>query len=279
MKNLLVILILIMSVAAYCQTSNLIVEKNIVYGKVGDRELTLNMATLNDNKKDKPVVILIHGGGWSEGNKDDMLPFADWFANKGYVAFCVGYRLSGEAKFPAQIEDCKTAVRFVRANYKKYNINPNKVVSFGCSAGGHLASLLGVMPKGLYEGDGNLKFSSKVQAVINYVGPVDLSYYPNNDENNWVNGILKLFLGDDPKMLAVASPITYVSKSSAPHLMFFGSEDKIVPYKQSDKFVDKMKKSGVYCDVYVHPGGGHGYDFGVIIPKIDDFLEKFIINK
>jgi len=262
-----------------------ITENNIIYGKIGAKELGMNMVTLDNEKKNKPAVIIIHGGGWEAGSKEDAMWMAYDMANLGFTAFSISYRLTGDAPYPAQIEDCKTAVRFVRANAEKFNINPDKIGAYGHSAGGHLASMLGVLPDRKYEGDlGNKTTSSAVQAVINNVGPVDLEYYKEINGTPAIireNNFPKLFGKNKEGMdywIKEASPITFVSEKSVPHIVLYGTDDDLVPYKQGYPFVEKMKQNKIYCEFRVIEDGGHILDTKKINPLIEAFCHKFLLD-
>ena len=285
MKMIFLILILLFTISISADNINnkkYIEENNIVYNTVGDIKLLMDMKTLDDGKKNKPAVIAIHGGGWWEGSKTDGMWMGNPLVEKGYTVFAINYRLAPVAPFPAQIEDCKSAVRFVRANAKKYNIDPNKIIAYGGSAGGHLASLLGVLPKGKFEGTGNnLKTSSAVQAVISNVGPEDLSLYTETDDKYAIreNNFKQLF-GSNPEgmdyWIKAASPITYVTEKSVPHLLLYGSTDDLVPASHGAVMEKKLKDNKVYCEYYVEEGAWHILSTEYIIPKIDNFLEKIL---
>ncbi len=148
--------------------------KDLEYGKASGRAMLLDLYLPEKGDKPVPLIIWIHGGAWMGGSKDGSGPALRFTAN-GYAVAHIGYRLSQEAKFPAQIYDCKAAVRWLRANATKYNLDPNKFVAWGSSAGGHLVTLLGTSG-GVAELEGNdndLKESSRVQAVVDWFGPTD----------------------------------------------------------------------------------------------------------
>ena len=260
-------------------------ENNIVYGKIGTKELGMNMVTLDDGKNNKPAMVIIHGGGWESGSKEEAMWMAYDMANLGFTSFSISYRLTGDAPYPAQIEDCKAAVRFIRANAKKFNINPDKIGASGHSAGGHLASMLGVLPAGKYEGNlGNKTTSSAIQAVINNVGPADLEYYKEIDGTPAIireNNFPKLFGKNKEGMdywIKEASPITFVSEKSVPHIVLYGSIDDLVPYKQGFPFAEKMKQKKIYCEFHVIENGSHILDTKKINPLIEAFCNKFLLN-
>ncbi|MDF1663504.1 MAG: alpha/beta hydrolase [Planctomycetota bacterium] len=252
-------------------------KENIVYGKGGDQELLLDLARPKTGKGPFPAIIAIHGGSWRRGNKASFRPFIKTAAKKGYVAITVSYRFAPKYKFPAQIEDVKCAVRWLRANAKKYNINPDKIGSFGASAGGHLALLLGLMDKsdGLEGKGGHGDHSSKVQAVVNFFGPTDYQ----GEINEYGKRILSDFLGgtkeENPKAYKVAAPVTYVSKNDAPVQTHHGTADRIVPYDQALRLQKALKKSGVVNELHTVKDGRHGWRGKELTQSIESTFKWF----
>ena len=153
------------------------VERDLVYGKGGAVDLQLDLATPAQGKGPFPAVVCIHGGGWRGGSRQQLDGLIKVLAKRGFVAATVSYRLTDKAAFPAQIEDCKAAVRWLRANAEKYRIRADAVGAVGFSAGAHLASLLGTADKSAeLEGQGgNADQSSRVQAVVSFFGPSDFT--------------------------------------------------------------------------------------------------------
>jgi acetyl esterase/lipase len=192
-----------------------------------------------------------------------MNHFIEGVAGLGYVGVTVAYRLVPAARFPAQLEDCKAAVRWLRANAAKYRINPERIGVVGFSAGGHLASMLGVTGKKdeLEGAGGNPGQSSRVQAVVSFFGLTDFSTrdWPRDLEK----GVIEPFLGgsfaDHGDEYRRASPITYVTRDAPPFLFFHGSEDKLVPVDQSKRLGEKLRNAGVFAEVNVLEGEGHGF--------------------
>lgn len=241
-------------------------EADVVYGKTGDTELKLDMARPETLDQAVPCIVVIHGGAWRGGNKSVHVggPFPGIFdfAKEGYVSVSVGYRLIPKARFPAQVEDVKCAVRFLRANAEKYKIDPKRIGAIGFSAGAHLSMMLGVMDQGDgLEGDGGYPDqNSKVQAVVSYFGPTDMTAA---DIPPGSVGLVSDFIGgtkedklDDWKR---ASPITYVSKNDAPTLIFQGTKDPLVPHTQATVYADVLTKAGVPGRVELLLGAGHGW--------------------
>jgi acetyl esterase/lipase len=256
-------LAVVLTAAAAQDKSSITVEKDIVYGKGGDTKLQLDLAMPKDGKGPFPAVVFLHGGGWRAGQRQQMRPLIEGAARRGFVAVTVSYRLAPKAKFPAQIEDCKAAVRWLRANAKKYKINPDRNGAVGFSAGGHLACLLGAGSKAdkLEGSGGNAGQSSRVQAVVSFFGPTDFSTreWTKDLEEAVVVPFLGGTIDDRPEVYKQASPITYVSKESPPHLFFHGDKDKLVPVDQSKRLAKKLQGAGVPARVVVFEGDGHGF--------------------
>jgi acetyl esterase/lipase len=237
-------------------------EKDIEFGRGGDTALHIDIARPEKADKPLPCIVVIHGGGWRGGNFKVHVPQILDFAKQGYVAATVQYRLVPSGQWPAQIEDVKCAVRYLRANAGKYGIDREHLGAVGFSAGAHLSMLLGVMDEkdGLEGAGGNADQSSKVQAVVAYFGPTDLA---QADFPEAVHGMIRDFLGgtldDKPQAYKAASPIHYVDKSDAAMLLFQGTKDVLVPYNQAYLMADAMTKAGVAGRVELLLGANHGW--------------------
>ncbi len=260
----------VQTVSAEDPVPGVVVEKDIAYGKVGTEDLKLDLARPEHAEGLLPGIVFIHGGGWVGGDRGihrrEMLEAA----KRGYVAVTIEYRLTqpdktGKAKypFPAQIEDCKCAVRWLRANAEKYHVDPNRIGASGGSAGGHLSLLVGVAgAEKKFEGTGgNPDASSKVQAVVNYYGPTDLARMYNYEKR--VDQLLKTLIGGTPQerpdQYKAASPLTYVGKDTCPILSIHGTLDKLVPVDQAVEFDAAMKKAGATSELIILEGEGHGF--------------------
>jgi acetyl esterase/lipase len=237
-------------------------EQDVVYTKAGADELKLDIARPAGKDGVFPAVLVIHGGAWRAGNKSDVRPIMAEFTKRGYVAVSPQYRFCPKNAFPAQVHDVKAAVRYVKANAKKYQVDPDRIGAIGFSAGGHLALMLGVTgPNDGLEGDVPAGApDSRVKAVVNYFGPTDLAA---KDIPAVSRPLLKDFLGgeakDKPDVAAKASPITFVSKDDAPVLTFQGTKDPLVPYNQAIKLADAMNTAGVAGRVELLIGAQHGW--------------------
>jgi len=224
---------------------------DVVIGKGGDRLLHAEVARPAKTPAHlMPAAIIIHGGGWSSGSQKDSKMYT-FMAAHGYFAASIEYRLTGEAKWPAQIEDCKLAVRWLRANAAKYHVDPNRFVAIGGSAGGHLAVCVGVMDKeSEFEGHGGYPgVRSRVQAVIDFNGP---THFTDNSPD---------LFGTDPSLkpdaYQKASPLNYIRPGLPPFLVVHGDKDPVVPIEHSQSLVAALQKAGVPVKFIVVKGGGH----------------------
>jgi len=255
-----------------------VIELDIIYAKVGDRELKLDLARPSEGSGPFPCVVCLHGGGWRFGNKRDIRSWLHFLAREGYAAASVGYRLAPDDHFPAQIEDCKTAVRFLRANADKYKIDKERFAALGYSAGGHLACLLGLTSESAgLEGKDYPKESSKVQAVVDYFGPTDLTAFAKDDtaQRSVIGPFLGAKFADNPAVYDKASPIKYVAKGAPPFLIFHGTKDWIVPIEQSRCLAEKLKDVGVSVKLVEVPNEGHGWE-GRATSETTDATLKFL---
>jgi acetyl esterase/lipase len=253
-------------------------KKDVTYATVGDTKLQLDLYSPKGLDHPVPAIVVIHGGGWMAGKRQDMASLAERLAEHGFVAATISYRFAPKHRFPAQIEDAKAAVRYLRANAKELNIDPNKIGATGGSAGGHMAMMLGLMDSadGMEGDGGNPEQPSKVQCVVNFVGPVNLvreSYTPAQTQ------ILTAWVGGDPKekqdAVKAGSPFTYISKGDAPMLCFFGTKDPLVSHDQAMVIADALTKAEVPGRVEMLLGAGHGWGGEEMERTIEATLEFF----
>ena len=257
-----------------------VANRDIEYGQVGDTSLRLDVYAPGKRVEARPLIVWVHGGGWRNGSKDRCPALR--FLEKGCIVASIDYRLSGVAIYPAQIHDCKAAIRWLRANAKTYSIDPQRIGVWGSSAGGHLAALLGTSGdvKSLEGDHGNLDQSSRVQAVCDFFGPTDFLQMdahalPTAPFKHDASGSPEaLVIGgpiqENKQKVAAANPITYVTPDDAPFLIVHGDKDPLVPLHQSQLLFNSLKAAGVEVSFHKVKGGEHGFGRNAEVDKLVD---------
>lgn len=235
------------------------VDRDVLYAEPAGERLLLDVYAPPAGKAKRPAVVLVHGGGWSSRDKRQFAGYAERIAAKGFVGVCIDYRLAPRHRYPAALEDCRTAVRWVRANAETYAVDPERIGVLGSSAGGHLVSLLGTTEGKARPEDPLARFSAKVACVVNYFGPTDLRPGPDQAPGRVVQSFLGKSPAEAPDLYAEASPITHVGKHAAPFLVIQGTADKTVRVSQSDRFVEALHRAGVEASYLKIEGAGHGF--------------------
>ena len=256
-------------------------HESIEFARPDGVELLLDLR-LPADVENPPLVMHIHGGGWQNG--DRYRNRVAWLVGHGYAVASIEYRLSHEALFPAQIHDCKGALRWLRVNAGTYGYDASRVVVTGTSAGGHLAALMGSSGGvAALEGEtgGNPDQSSRVQGVIDYYGPSDFVMRSRNQPSKTDEpdgGVYRLLGGpvrENLEMAKVASPVTYLDKTDPPFLIFHGDRDKVVFHDQSELLEERCRAAGVDVHLEIVEGAGHGWNRNAHEEKLVlDFLEK-----
>lgn len=238
-------------------------ERDLEFANPDGQHLQLNLARPKNAAGRRPAVLCIHGGGFRAGSREGNNGLCLKLAQRGFVAATASYRLAPKYQFPAAVHDVKAAVRWLRANADKYQIDPQRIGVTGDSAGGHLAQFLGVTAGvAQFEGDeGNADQSSRVACVVNRYGPSNLlkSYDASVDAAE----VLPLFLGGDRETArqrhVLASPLNWVTPAAAPTLLLHGTEDKYVAYEQAIWMRDRLQACGVEVELLTLTGAGHGF--------------------
>jgi acetyl esterase/lipase len=260
-------------------------QSDVEYGKGGGRALRMDIfRPVAKPPKPMPVLVWIHGGAWRAGTKDSIPGLALQLAAEGWLCASIEYRLSQEAIFPAQIEDAKCAIRFLRAHAKEFQIDPDRIGVWGSSAGGHLVAMLGTTGdvKDLEGSGGWADQSSRVQAVVDFFGPSDLMQMGNGprirhmEEGSPESLLIGATVKDNPEKAARASPVTYVTKDDPPVLIMHGDQDDTVPIGQSELLHAALTKAGVASTFEVVKGRGHGFGGPAIDAAVRAFLEKHL---
>ena len=227
-------------------------EESIVYSKVGDRELLLD-AYRPKTEESRPAVLVVHGGAWRSGNRKQLRHYATSLTKMGFVCFAIDYRLAPEHKFPAQIEDCRAAVRWIRSHASEYGVDAARLGAIGYSAGGHLVSLLGTT--GEPPGDDNGQVDTRLQAVVAGGAPTDFRWFPDDGDwaEFWMGGNLKAV----PEKFKAASTAAFIDKDDAPTFFFNGTKDRLVPLVWTKPCFDALKAAGVKTELHTIEGAGH----------------------
>jgi acetyl esterase/lipase len=282
--SLMAVAVLAPATRAQDQAAKITTANDIVYTKVGDAELKLDLAA-PEGDGPFPALLVIHGGGWRGGNKADVRPLLAECARRGYVAISPQYRFCPKETFPAQVHDVKAAVRWLRSHAKDYKLDPDHIGATGFSAGGHLSLMLGVTaPSDGLEGDVAADApSSRVQAVVNYFGPTDLAAA---DIPAASKPLVRDFLGGEPtekpEQAKLASPISFVTKDDAPTLTFQGTRDPLVPHTQATRLADAQTSAGVPGRVELMVGAGHGWGGAEMTRTLDEtfaFFDRYLKPK
>ncbi len=200
------------------------------------------------------VVVYVHGGAWMTGDKSDALDLKGGMNKRGYLVVSINYRLYPSAKFPDMIEDAKCAVRFLRAHAGEYNLDPQRIAAMGASAGGHLVALLGTAGQSAGWDVGEyLDQSSRVQAVVVFAGPADLTRpYPE-----YLTSTLRDIFGEG--QLVSGSPVTYVSPDDPPFLIIHGQLDPVVPVEQGLILYERLTEAGVPARLIIVDHANHAF--------------------
>ena len=237
-------------------------EKGIEYANPDNQHLQLDLAQPQKGGGLFPAVVCIHGGGFRAGTRERWDTMCKDLAARGYVAVTITYRLAPKYQFPAAVEDCKAAVRWMRTNESKYHIDPMRIAVLGDSAGGHLTQFLAVTNNVHdFDGDQNPGQPSTVQCAVSYYGPCDftLSYGKSVDAAE----VLPLFLGGNLQTARhrhiLASPLYWVTPDVPPILLLHGTEDKYVNYEQAILMRDRLKAADVDVELLTLEGAGHGF--------------------
>lgn len=251
---------------------------DLLYASHGGTELKLDLVQPAAGAGPFPAVLVIHGGAWREGGKEENRKLLADFARRGYLAVSPQYRLAPKDKFPAQILDVKAAVRWLRTNAKDLRVDAEHLGAMGFSAGAHLALMLGLTgPEDGFEGDAaGAAPSSRVQAVVSFFAPTDLA---DPKLSEFGRSLVRDFLGgtaaEKPAEARKSSPVTYVSRGDSPVLIFQGTKDPLVPYTQAVKLTEALTASGVSGRVELLVGSGHGWQGEEFARTMEDTFEFF----
>ena len=261
------------ALAQQAAPANITVENDIVYGKGGDMDLHLDIYHPAAGTEKRMAVIHIHGGGFTQGSKAGVGSSSRAFAGQGYVSIASQYRLAGQSKWPAQIEDVKAAIRWTRANTSRLNIDPNRIAVAGYSAGGLMALFAaGTQDRKEFDGNGgNSGVSTKVAACV--------AFYPATSATATL-----MPEGSDRAAMDAASPANYISATFAPTIFLHGVADTTIRPESSVAFFNKLKEAGVRVDLHLFQGAPHAFevnnpDAALVSAQIANlFFDRLILN-
>ena len=256
-------------------------ESSVVFARPAGKKLRADLY-IPDGDGPFPGVLMIHGGGWSSGSKAQMIGHAKLAAERGYSVMAINYRHAPAYKFPAQIHDCKTAIRWWRERAAKYKLDTNRIAAYGYSAGGHLACMMGTCDPSLnLEGIDVTEDapSTAVQAVVAGGAPCDFRGMPPQATflKYWLNGTR----AEKPKVYQLASPQAAVTPDDPPTFFYHGAEDWLVPIHSAVRMEAQLKASGVMTRFYKCEGKGHLASFmdGKAMLNAMDFLDETLKGK
>jgi acetyl esterase/lipase len=256
----------------------MVMHRDLEYACTGNTPLLLDLYLPEYTTDALPLIVWVHGGAFRMGSKEDCP--VTWMVDRGYAVASLNYRLSQEAIFPAQIQDCKTAVRWLRAHAEDYALAAQHIGAWGSSAGGHLVAMLGTAGhvRAWESVGGYQECSSRVQAVCDFYGPTDFLQMdragssmhhdaPDSPESQLVGGPVQEY----PERVARANPITYITSDCPPFLILHGTQDPLVPFNQSELLYAALQQAGVEAAFHPVEGAGHGF----VGPEIDALVAAF----
>lgn len=274
---------------------NIVAYNDLAYVEGGADRQKLDLYLPASESPPHALIVWIHGGGFRGGSKRDCLPLREGFVKRGYAVASIDYRLSQGALFPAQIDDCRAAIRWLRAHADRYNLDPARFGVWGGSAGGMLAALLGTMDDSpVSESPAKPPIvSSAVQAVVDFYGPTDFRQMDahaivgarlvhddaDSPESQLIGGPIQA--PENAARVREASPLTYVTEDDPPFLLAHGTADPKVPYHQSELLYEALLTKGVPVQFVTVRGALHGRDFphSLLTPVVAEFFARYLNNR
>jgi len=245
-------------------------REGVIFGTGGGRELRCDIYEPPPAVKNGIGVLLVHGGGWSQGDRTQLKGYGGLLGRRGYTCVASEYRLTGEALWPAQVEDVKCAIRYMRANAAELGIDPDRIAVSGNSAGGHLSLLAGAAMASSFEGEGgNEGVSSDVSAVI--------SFYPPTGLDRWEWGGMSTLFGKGAgvETMKAASPLEYATAAFPPVLLIHGNQDEVVPVGEATRMYEALVAAGGTAEIHVFAGQPHGFDAD---PKLGRLCAELMLS-
>lgn len=247
---------------------------DVVYDKTDNWEGKMDVYLPPNEGKPIPIAINIHGGGWARNSKEKEKGFHSFFRNKIAIAN-MSYRLTGTATAPAAVEDVRSVLTYLVKHAKELNIDTEKIIIMGTSAGGHLSMMGGYLNTNLYDKDKQALKDLKIAAVINKCGVADMVDF-SVGSMNYKSAVRWLGTVTDTAFIRTVSPMTYIDKNTPPTFIVHGDADEVVPYSQSVVLYKALKDNGVMCDFFTVEGGKHGGNDSKTKMEINRRTMKFL---
>jgi acetyl esterase/lipase len=287
MKKILTILICFYSIALlgqkldYANEFTYDMNRNLDYAGNGNIRQALDIYIPHNRVSEKlPVVVYIHGGGWARQSKDFAGHVMPFIRTGRYIGVAINYRFVDEATILEMVYDCKAAIRYLKANAKKYGIDKNKIGVWGHSAGGHLAAMIGLTSASkALEGDVGYykKENGSVACAVDADGPTDFESLMSVEEEYKNSPLFKSFFNNDMEAVKLASPITHADGSCIPFFIYHGVKDKAVSVKQSEELYDKLTKKGAKEIYFLKiTDGGHVFSDERITQQMLNFFDRYL---
>tara|TARA_Y100001970_G_scaffold290274_1_gene423418 strand:- start:69106 stop:69897 length:792 start_codon:yes stop_codon:yes gene_type:complete len=257
------------------------IKDNLVIGKAGSRDLIADLFIPPGNLKNRPAIVIVHGGGWREGDEKQLRGYGILLAREGFVCICTSYRLSTEAIWPSQIQDVKCAIRYLKANSDDLGLDPARVGITGNSAGGHLSLMAGLSQvDSTFEGEGgNSHVDSNVKAVCAIYPPARIIKYDDSDP---IIDAFRMLMGDvSEDQYKKASPILHIDKNFPPTMLIHGSSDSVVKLKDSTDLYQKLVEENIAAELHIFSEEEHAFDsqrgYGRSIAELQNlFFKKYL---
>lgn len=265
------------------------VTRDVEYKKSPQGPLYLDIYQPKSVDAALPVVIWLYGGGWVMGNKNQIRVMkAHLLAQHGFAVVAINYRLAPKSIFPAQIQDVKSAIRWVRSNAEEYGFDAEAIGVWGGSAGGHLTALAATSAhaEALDDDSDDTAISCAVQAAVDFFGPTDMSQvdaYMQANAKHFSYQFIGGPLSENQQQLQMASPIRYIDKKVPPFLIVHGKRDSVVPYQQSELLHEALLEAGIESELCLFEKGGHGIgkDFKseALFQKVVTFFDQHLKHR
>jgi len=275
-RSILLVAFIAIAGNAHGQDLKYDIQEKIVYNQVDERELLLD-AFVPQQDGSYPAVLVVHGGAWRSGSRYQLRGYCTSLVKMGFVCFAIDYRLAPKHKFPAQIEDCRAAVKWIRQNGKKFKVDTDRLGAIGYSAGGHLVSLLATTGEAPDKDNGNV--DTRIQCCVAGGAPTDFRWFP--DQGKWAEYWMGGDLETVPDLFRQASSVAFVDAKDAPVFFFNGTKDELVPVTWSQSCYNALKEAGVRTEMFTIEGAGHmqAASDRAALEKAYAFLKGELIDK